>query len=162
MTSFEILKYITFWAGIGIIIFNVVILYLFRSGAAFTARNRDGNLKKKIPLKGLIAMGFFCLGIIGILVLASYLGIKSPGFKVSFLQLFIINLLLYSILFAYDTFVIDWLVIVKWRPHFLNIPDTMTRESMIRHIKTSIPVGMGLGIIFSLAGAVVTYFLFFV
>ena len=44
------------------------------------------------------------------------------------------------ILVIYDSIVIDWLVIVLWRPAFLKLPDAMNAESMKKHILITIPV----------------------
>ena len=141
MTPEEVLRYLGVWSAIGCALFSVFVVVAFRTGIVFAARQEDGILKKRIPLRSRLAMLIIPLGIVGLQVLANYFGLPRKALEVSFPSLFLLNLGHYLILFTFDTVVIDGLVLSVWRPAFLRIPDGMGWESIKRHILLSIPIG---------------------
>ena len=52
MTMIEILRYLLVWGTIGAVLFSFFVIFMFRSGIVYSARNEDGLLKEKIPLAG--------------------------------------------------------------------------------------------------------------
>lgn len=136
---------------IGILAFSLIVTALLRSGIAWQTR-KDGTLSKEsfkkfsdmLPSLGLI-LGFF-LFLLGM----SRRFLIPP---VSFWPLFWTNFSLYSLLFLYDTLVIDYLVLMVWRPGFLRIPDSVTSQSMGKHIRVSIPIGLLFGALMCLGVA---------
>lgn len=158
MSPREIIIYLVTWGLIGAVIFSIFVIFVFRTGVVYTARNEDGLLKEEIPLRGYLTSGIFVLCIIVFLVLANYLGLTRQNIRLSFGALYSLNLVLYLILFLFDTIVIDCMVLGYWRPAFLQLPEAMGWESMKVHIVKSIPVGCFFGLIIALVSTAITYF----
>ena len=154
----EALRYLGLWSTIGCALFSVFVVVAFRTGIVFTARKEDGTLKKRIPVRGRLAMLTIPLGIVGLQVVANYFGISRQAFEVSFASLFLLNFGHYLILFTFDSVVIDGLVISVWRPAFLRLPDAMGLESMKRHILLSIPIGTLFGTVLAAVSTTISYF----
>ena len=165
-----VLLYLGLWGFAGCFFFSLFVIVVFRTGFVWKARNKEGLLKKKLPAGSIAGMLLIPAAILGLQVCADYFGFKEGIFSSStlpgsgwslnkVLYLFLFNFHLYLLLFAYDTIVVDYLVLVKWRPRFLKIPNTLTDESMKKHIKYSIPVGIGVGIVLSLISTAVSYFI---
>ncbi len=155
----QIVTYLALWSIIGIAAFNVFVIVVFRTGIVWAARTRDGKLKKRIPWAGIFAMLSILGGIVGLQTAANYFGLASWGIPLSFGQLFLLNFGHYLILLAYDTFVIDYLVLSRWRPAFLLIPDEMNTESMREHIIASLPIGTIIGAVLTAISTAITYFM---
>lgn len=160
MSFSDALFYLTVWSLIGAIIFSAFVIFVFRTGIVYTSRKEDGTLKEKIPLSGYLTSTSLLLAIVGYLVLANYLGLVQRGFMISFGMLFTLNLLLFLILFLYDTLVIDGFVLGYWRPDFLNLPEAMGLDSMKSHMLKSIPAGVAFGLILSLLSSAITLYAF--
>jgi hypothetical protein len=75
---------------------------------------------------------------------------------VSFWVLLALNYALFLVLFLYDTLVIDFFVIGRWRPAILNLPDEMDAGSMAEHIRASMVVAPLIGLVLSLVSTLVT------
>jgi hypothetical protein len=157
MASNEILAYLFQWSLIGSALFCVYVVMVFRTGIVYTAREEDGTLKKKVPVSGILNMAGLLLAIVGLQVAANAVGVSGKGFRLAFLALFGLNYTHYLILFVFDTLVIDVLVLGIWRPAFLQIPDSMGRESMKEHITTSIPVGLAAGVLLAGISTTISY-----
>jgi len=159
MTPEEVLRYLGLWSAIGCALFSVFVVVAFRTGIVFAARKEDGTLKKRIPLRGRLAMLIVPLGIVGLQVVANYFGLARKALEISFSSLFLLNLGYYLILFIFDSVVIDGLVLSVWRPAFLRLPDAIGRESMKRHILLSIPIGTAFGIVLAAVSTAISYFM---
>lgn len=87
---------------------------MFQSGIVYTTRNEDGLHKEKIPLAGyLTSIGFFILVVL-FLVTVNYFGLYQADYQMNLWGLYALNLVLYLILFLFDTLVIDSFVIGYW------------------------------------------------
>ena len=161
MTLGRVLGYLGVWSAIGCAIFGVYVVAVFRTGIVYTARKKDGTLKKRIPPSGYLNMLILLLGIVGFQVVANYLGLVRKAVEISFFPLFLLNFGHYLILFIFDTVVIDGLVLSVWRPGFLQLSDAIGAESMKKHILLSIPVGTVAGIGLTVISTVVSYFTLF-
>lgn len=148
--------FLLLWSLIGTAVFNLYVLFVFRSGQVYAARKPDGTLKDKVPTRGIATMLGFLALLIGFLVAANLIGLSGSKDLLGFGALFLLDLGLYWILFVYDTLVIDWLVLGKWRPKFLMIPDEMGRESMAQHMRKSLVMGTLSGIVLALGAAGIT------
>ena len=160
MSFSEALFYLTVWSLIGAIVFSAFVIFVFRTGIVYTSRKEDGTLKEKIPLSGYLASIGLLIAIVGFLVLANYFGLVQQDFNLDFGTLFTLNLVLFLILFLYDTLVIDGFMLGYWRPDFLHLPDSMGSESMKEHMLKSIPAGIAFGLILSLISSVITFYVF--
>lgn len=144
---------------IGAILFSVLVFFLFRSRLVYTSRKEDGTLKENIPLTGFLTMGVFLITVVLFFILANYFGIVKQRYHPNFGTLLLINFFLYLLLFLFDTLIIDALVLGRWRPTFLDLPDAMGGESMKEHIRRSIPVGVASGVIISLVSTAISFIL---
>jgi hypothetical protein len=98
---------------IGCCLFNVYVVLVFRTGIVYTARHKDGTLKKKASASGMVNSLILLGCIVAIQVASNNFGLKSRRTEVSFIGLALLNYALYIVLVIYDTLVIDYLVIVK-------------------------------------------------
>jgi hypothetical protein len=158
MSPPEIIIYLITWGIIGAVLFSFFIIFVFRSGVVYTTRNEDGLLKEKIPLRGYLTPAVFLLCIVGFLVMANYFGLARQNFRLNFGPLYLLNLVLYLILFLFDTIVIDGLVLGYWRPEFLRLPNAMGWDSMKVHIIKSIPVGAFFGLMIALLSTTISFY----
>jgi hypothetical protein len=147
MSTREIAHFLILWSASGASGFLILVVFLFHSGLVFSARKRDGTLKGKIPLRGILTMAAFLAIIIGFFLLADYRGVVQPGQDLGYSDLYLLNYGLYVILFIFDTLIIDGLLLSLWRPGFLKLPDELGKESMKTHILKSLPVGMVAGLV---------------
>jgi hypothetical protein len=147
MTTGQTITYLAIWGAVGCLMFSLFVVVVFRSSLVWTARDRDGTLKRRIPLRGCLAMSIIPAGLIGLQLTANYWGLHREGLKLDFWPLWLLNFGHYLVLFVYDTAVIDGLVLGVWRPGFLKLTDEIGQESMKQHILVSIPVGLAVGAI---------------
>lgn len=156
MPTTLIFNYLLLWTLIGAFVFSIIVIYLFRSGRVYDARNEEGHLKEKMPLKGLLTMLAFLALIVGFITLTNYLSLVRNGIDLKFWPLFGLNLALIMILIIYDTLVIDWWVIGFWRPAFLQLPETMDKGQMKEHIRRSFVVAPLFGLLLAALSAAVS------
>jgi len=161
MTVEKIIHYLAVWSGIGAAAFSIYVAAVFRSGLVYTARNQDGTLKDRIPLRGIVNMLILISIIVGFQVLANYVGLSRSGVDIRFTALFLLNFGHYLLLFLFDTLVIDGLVIGVWRPGFLKLPDEMGAESIKKHILISLPVGVVAGVVLTAISTAISNFRLF-
>lgn len=159
MTPGEIFRYISTWSIAGALAFTLFVILAFRSGLVFTARKPDGTLKDRVPLVGITAMVAFLVLLLAFFLLANRLGLAAHIASLSFGQLFIVNLVLYLVLFAFDTVVIDAAVLGVWKPSFLRIPKEMGSSSISKHILRSVPIGLVAGALIALITAAISWLL---
>jgi hypothetical protein len=153
LTPGKVISYIATWSFAGALAFSLFVVAAFRSGLVFTARKQDGTLKDHVPPAGMAAMAGFVLTLVAFILLANRLGLAGYISHTTFYQLFLLNLALYLVLFAFDTLVIDALVLGRWRPSFLKIPSEMGSTSMAEHIRRSLSIGLLSGVVLSLLTA---------
>ena len=147
MSLHLIIQFLGVWSLIGASLFCVFVLFAFRSGLVYTARNEDGLLKDRIPLGGYLVMALFLLTVVAFIVIADCLGLAKNGISIGAVNLFILNYCLYIILFLFDTLFIDGFVLGTWQPKFLKLSEEIGGESMRKHMMKSIPIGAGFGIL---------------
>ena len=160
MTVNHALAYLAFWSLVGATLFSLFVVFVFRSGAVYLARKRDGTLKEKVPLKGILIMAGFLATVILFFIAANFFGLARRQFSVGFGTLFALNYALYLILFAFDTLIIDGFVLSFWRPDFLRLSTELNKESMKDHIIKSLPIGTGLGLVFAGLTTTIAYYSF--
>lgn len=161
MQRSQVLSYVATWGAIGCGLFTIFVMVAFRSGLVYTARREDGTLKRRVPFRGVLAMLIIPVALLLLQIAANFTGLARQGVRLPFGRLYALNLAHYLVLFVYDTLVIDGLVLGLWRPDLLRLPAAMGRESMGRHILVSLPVGLGLGALLTLASTLVSFELLF-
>lgn len=160
MSGMDLLAYMLFWSLVGSSVFSVLVIFLFRSGGVYIARNQEGLLKEETTLQGILASLSMLVVIIGFLVAANYFGLFAKGFQLGFVPLWLTNFVLYMIVSIFDTWVIDWLVVAVWRPGFLNLPEEMGKKSMREHIQQSILVVPVIGVVLTVLATGISYLVF--
>lgn len=160
MKADDFFRYLLLWSTFGAVIFSFLVVILFRTGVAYTSRNPDGTLKRKVPISGMATSFSLLLGIVGLQIASNYWGLKRQGVELNWGLLFLVNYALYFVLLLYDTVVIDYLVIVKWRPDFLMLPETMNWQSMKTHILATIPVGPVVGLLLTAVSVAISRVVF--
>lgn len=62
MSTSEVVCYLAAWGIIGSALFSLFVIFVFRTGVVYNARDEDGLLKEKIPIQGYLAsIGFLVL-----------------------------------------------------------------------------------------------------
>jgi hypothetical protein len=161
MSAAQVLEFYLLWSVVGCVAFNIFVVVVFKTGFVWVARNKAGELKKDMPFSGYLAMLFIPLSIIGLQIASNYISLERNGIELGCLALWLLNLGYYLVLLLYDTLVIDYLVLLVWRPRFLDIPEELDRGSMKRHFILSLPAGVGAGVVITSIGTVVSYFIVF-
>lgn len=158
MTASALWAYLGLWSLVGALLFSAFVVWVMRSGAVYSARERDGSLKPRMPWRGCALMGGFLIVIVAFQVAANYIGLVQRGVRLAFWPLLALNLGHFFILLLYDTLVIDGLVIGLWRPAFLRLPEEMGWDSMKVHMLRTIPVGTAFMLLLSGASTLISYF----
>ena len=161
MNTSKLLEYYLVWSVVGCSIFNVFVIIVFRSGIVWEARDKGGTLKRDIPLRGYLTMLVIPFGIIALQVMSNILSLRRVGISLEFMRLWLLNFGYYLILLVYDTLVIDYFVLLIWRPNFLAIPEDLNQGSMKKHFYASIWVGLGAGFILTTLGTLISFFYIF-
>ena len=92
MTLINVISYLVVWGIIGAVLFSSFVIFVFRTGIVYTARNKDGLIKERIPItEYLTSIGFLVI-IIFFLVAANYFGLIQNGYQLSFWSLYALNL----------------------------------------------------------------------
>ena len=156
ITLNQLLVHLLIWSLVGIVVFNLYIVVVFRTGIVYTSREQDGTLKQRLPLSGVLSSLSILVGIIAVQLASSFSLLSSLTVPVSFWVLLALNYALFLVLFLYDTLVIDFFVIGRWRPAILNLPDEMDAGSMAEHIRASMVVAPLIGLVLSLVSTLVT------
>ena len=135
----EYIKTTSIWFIVSSLVFSGVVYILFHYDLVKETRNKRGELKKKQSIKGLMSIIIFALCVIAFLYFYD-VAVFSGG-KARFLNVLLVNFIMIMLVTAYDSFVIDLLVLGIIRPAFLKIPDEMDLNEMKKHVKRTYVVG---------------------
>ena len=155
---FEALNNILQIGGIGCIIFSILIVIVGYTGMAAETRDEEGHFKKKLTWKSLLGFTLFIAFFIGLLYGGNINLIHKLGNTPEFWLLCLNAFGIFLVVDLYDLIVLDYLIIVKWHPKFLKLPDTDYYNIMKPHLIGFIR-GLPLGIIVSLMTSLAAYFL---
>ncbi|MEM6316829.1 MAG: hypothetical protein AAF960_04125 [Bacteroidota bacterium] len=140
--------------GIGCLLFTAYLLLMAYGGVAAAMRDEDGNFKKernwKTVLGGVTSLLFF-LG--GLYYWGNQYYIAASLSTPSFFSLWLNAFGIFMVIHLYDLIVTDYLVVVKWHPKFLNLPDTDYYTIMSPHIEgffKGLPLGMVVNLLVAL------------
>jgi hypothetical protein len=152
----QLLVHLLIWSLVGIVVFNLYVVVVFRTGIVYTSREQDGTLKGRLPLSGVLSSLSILVGIIAVQLASSFSLLSTQTAPVNFWVLLALNYSLFLVLFLYDTLVIDYFVIGRWRPAILHLPDEMDAGSMTEHIRASLVVAPLIGLVLSLVSTLIT------
>ena len=125
------------WGLIGCILFTGMLIIHHNWGPGPTVRDEEGN-RQKIAPEFRVFVAIEMIVIVSILLVCSTMAIErfqivNVGggnvlkFLIAYCTLFLINL--------WDLVVIDWALVVRFRPRSLVLPDTRYFNSMKPHLK---------------------------
>ncbi len=141
--------------GIGCLVFTAFILFMAYSGIASEMRDEEGNFKKKRNLKSVLGAILFVFFLFGLLYAGNRCFIASVDEPPGLLLLWINSFGIFLIIHLYDLIIIDYLVVIKWHPKFLKLPDTYYYRSFRPHFKGFVR-GIPLGIVASFITSIIT------
>jgi len=150
------IKTILVIGGVGCFIFTGFLLFMAYSGIAAAMRDEEGNFKKELNFKSILGAIMFVGFLLGILLAANMNYIQSQTASPTFIQLWCNSLGVFFVIHLYDLLVLDYLIIVKWNPRFLNLPNTGYYNTMRPHIKGFFK-GIPIGVIASLISSLIAF-----
>ncbi len=128
------------WFLIGAFLLNIIVLAIFRTGFVYKSREKNGTLRKKMPFKGFLSLLIMLILILLFFLAFDYFTFRNAG-QIKYIRVLSANLLLLLLLDFYDAFIIDILILTKWRPGFLKLNKEMTPNSMKFHVKKQFTAG---------------------
>jgi hypothetical protein len=155
----NIISNIIIWFLIGACFLNIITLYVFRTGLVYKSRKKDGTLKKKMSIKGFLSFLIMSILILIFFLAFDYFVFRDIG-QIKYIWVLSVNLVLLLLLDLYDAYVIDFLVLTKWRPGFLKLNEELTPDSMRFHIKKQFTAGWIIKIPLILISSILFYFLY--
>ncbi len=133
----------------GCVGFTGFLLFMSYSGIASAMRDEEGKFRKGINVKSALGAILFLSFLLGLLCFANVNYANSLSIAPRFINLWINSFSVFFILHIYDLLVLDYLVVIKWHPKFLNLPDTAYYRSFRPHFIGFLK-GIPLGIVASL------------
>lgn len=137
------------FGALGCVVFTGFLLLMVYSGIASAMRDEEGNFRKEKNFKSVLGAIFFMSFLLGLLFFANVSYADSTATTPGLIPLWINSLGVFFVIHIYDLLVLDYLIIVKWHPKFLNLPDTNYYRSFRPHVIGFLK-GIPLGIIASL------------
>jgi len=140
--------------ALGCILFTVFLVLMSTSGIAAEMRDENGEFKKKLNFKSVLGAILFLCFLLSLLFFANinYSNLKPSN--PSLIDLWINSFGVFFFIHLYDLLVLDYLIVVKWHPKFLNLPDTNYYRSFRPHVIGFLK-GIPLGILASLIASLV-------
>jgi len=152
----ELINNILIWGALGSTIFLVLILIIAFTGIAAATRNEAGQFKKKLTWKSAIGFSIFSLFVFGLLHNGNIALIECYNSSPSLIILWLNSFGIFFFVHLFDLLVLDYLIIVKWHPSFLKLPDTDYYNIMKPHVDGFIR-GIPFGIVVSFLIALFSY-----
>jgi len=150
---------IIIWFLIGACLLNIITIGVFRSGLVYKSRKKDGTLKKKMSFKGFLSFLIMLILVLLFFLIFDYFVFRNTE-QIKYIWVLLMNFLLLLLLDFYDAFIIDILVLTKWKPGFLKLSEELTPDSMRFHIKKQFTVGWSIKLPLILLSSAVFYFLY--
>ncbi|MGD9202519.1 MAG: hypothetical protein PVI26_13230 [Chitinispirillia bacterium] len=125
---------ILLWFFIGANLLNIIVVVFSRTGIIYSKYNEKGELKKKVPLRGILSSFLMLLVIFLFFIIFDYFTFGRAD-SLNFISVLLVNFTLLLLVDLYDAFFIDLFVIGFWKPKFLKLRDYYTMDSMKTHVK---------------------------
>ena len=144
-----IIHNIIFSGAIGSLIFTAIIVFVAYTGIADAVRDKEGKFKKEWNWKSVVGLSLMLGFIIGLLYCSNQRLETLVGAQLNWLTLWGNAFGTFMFLHLFDLLVLDYLIIVKWHPDFLKLPDTAYYQTFKPHLEGFFR-GLPLGIVLSL------------
>jgi len=135
--------------ALGCVVFTGFILFMSYSGIASAMRDEEGKFRKEMNFKSVLGAIIFLCFLLGVLFIANVKYTNSLPSTPGLINLWINSFGVFFIIHIYDLLVLDYLIVVKWHPKFLDLPNTSYYRSFRPHVIGFLK-GIPLGIIASL------------
>ncbi len=139
--------------ALGCVLFTGFLVFMSYSGIASAMRDEDGNFRKGVSLKSILGGIFFICFLLGLLFYANVKYTNSLTATPGLVNLWLNSVGVFFVLHLYDLVVLDYLIVVKWHPKFLNLPNTSYYRTFRPHVIgffKGIPLGVLASLIASL------------
>ena len=143
--------------GVACLIFTVLIATVGATGIADAVRDEQGRFRKKLTFTSALGLLLMLSFILGMLLWGNYRWIQFSDEPPTLLPLGVNAFGIFMVLHLYDLIVLDYLIIVRWHPKFLNLPDTDYYTSFRPHFIGFLR-GLPLGILLSFVAALLTIY----
>ena len=141
--------------GIACLLFTAVIVTVGLSGIADAIRDEHGNFRKEFNLKTVFGLLLMLFLILGMQIWGNLRCMQIREEPLGLMPLWINGFSIFMVLHLYDLIVLDYLIIVRWHPRFLKLPDTDYYTNLRPHFIGFIR-GIPFGILLSLLASLVT------
>lgn len=142
----------------GCVVFTGFLLFMAYTGIAAAMRDEEGKFRKGVNFKTILGALLFLCFLLGVLCFANVSYANSPSYQPGFINLWINSFCVFFIIHLYDLVVLDYLVIVRWHPKFLNLPATDYYRSFRPHL-IGFFKGIPLGIVASFLVSLLIYWI---
>lgn len=139
------------WGLVGAIIFTILLILIAITGLAAAARDQEGRFKKLSP-KSVLGFGIFLIFLIGFPAWGVIDWLSTLGECPSFYQLWLHAFSIFFVVHLYDLLILDYLIIVRWHPKWMKLPDTAYYNEFRPHLIGFIR-GIPFGIVTTLLSA---------
>lgn len=139
------------WWLISSFIFLLITLVLFRGKYSKQVEQiTSEEPPERVLRQGAASMLLMPLIIIILQILFAYFGILKQYPQATFGQLFGVEYFYFFLIFFFDTFVIDFLILLTWQPAFLRLPKTINTERFKKQLILGLPLGLLFGALITL------------
>lgn len=147
------IKNILIVGGIGSLAFTLFVLLMSVTGIASEMRDKEGNFKKNLNSKALFGRITFVGFLLSLLYLGNFYFANSLSDNPTFFQFCLNSFGIFLTVHIFDLIILDYLIIVKWHPAFLKLPNTQYYKTITPHIRgfyKGIPIGIVASLVISL------------
>ncbi len=142
---------------VGCVTFTIFLLFMSFTGLASAMRDNEGNFKKEKSFKSIIGAFFFLSFIISLLYISNFVYARAMQAKPELIDLWFNSFSVFFIIHIYDLVILDYLIVIKWHPNFLNLPNTKYYTTFRPHLIGFLK-GIPIGILLSLLSSLLFYY----
>lgn len=137
---------------IGSLIFTLIIIVVGTTGIFDAIRDKEGKFKKELNWQSVLGFSLMLGFIIGLFYWSNWRFVNMVGEIPSLMTLWANAFGTFMVLHLFDLLILDYLIIVKWHPDFLNLPDTDYYTKFKPHLEgffRGLPLGLVLSFLVS-------------
>lgn len=144
---------------VGCLVFTGFVVIMSKTGIAAAMRDENGTFRKNLNWKMLTGALAFILFLLSLLLTGSYCLAQSTAQTPGFVQFFGTVFGVFMVVHLYDLLVLDYIIVVRWHPAFLKLPDTEYYTSFTPHL-IGFFRGLPMGVLASLIVSLISVFVF--
>ncbi len=151
----EIIYNILICGAFGSAVFTILLFAIAFTGIADAIRNEEGKFIKKLNYKSVAGFSLFITFLFGLLLWGNARLENMLDAELNLYVLWLNSFGIFMVIHLYDLLIIDYLIVIKWRPKFFNLPETAYYTQFKPHVDGFIR-GIPFGILVSLIVAIIT------